>query len=328
MIMRNILVTGGSGFIGSHFLREHRKAYPEDVLINMDKFDYCSHNVDISEPYHFVKGDICDANIVSYTLSAYNIDTVVHFAAQSHVDNSFGNSISFTRDNIVGTHTLLECCRAYGRVTTFVHFSTDEVYGEVDMSHEGCTEMSLLNPTNPYAASKAAAEFLVRAYHHSYKLPIIITRCNNVYGSHQYPEKLIPNFITRLLDGEKCQVHGEGQQRRAFIHAADVAYAVDVILKHSNTLFGKIVNIGTQNEYNVIEVLCTLVKLMKGQAAEWKDYCEFVKDPRPFNDARYAVDYTLLSSLGWREKVDFEAGLKDVISWYDANRNFAWGETI
>lgn len=323
--MRKILVTGGSGFIGSHFLREHRKAHPEDVLINLDKFDYCSHHVDVDKPYTFVHGDICDASLVSHILESYEVDTVVHFAAQSHVDNSFGNSLSFTRDNIVGTHTLLECCRVYGCINTFVHFSTDEVYGEVDGDHEGCTELSLLNPTNPYAASKAGAEFLARSYHHSYKLPIIITRCNNVYGTHQYPEKLIPNFITKLISQEKCKVHGEGLQRRAFIHASDVANAVGVIITNAKSLYGNIVNIGTKNEYNVQEILRLLVKLMYGNDAKWYDHCEFVEDPRPFNDARYAVNYSLLSSMGWQEQIKFEKGLQDVIEWYKSNREFTWG---
>lgn len=327
--MRRILVTGGSGFIGSHFLREHQTAFPHDVLINLDKFDYCSHHVELNNAkYHFIKGDICDSSLVTYILKTYEVDTVVHFAAQSHVDNSFGNSLMFTRDNIVGTHTLLECCRVYGHIKTFLHFSTDEVYGEVDNEHSGCTEMSLLNPTNPYAASKAAAEFLVRSYHHSYKMPVIITRCNNVYGSHQYPEKLIPNFIKKLLKNEKCEVHGKGLQRRAFIHASDVAAAVDVILNSNNDISGKIINIGTKNEYSVLEVLHILVRLIKGEHVDVMENCVMVEDPRPFNDARYAVDYTQLIRMGWKEKVGFEHGLREVITWYDTNQNFVWGETI
>lgn len=323
--MRHILVTGGSGFIGSHFLREHRKKHPEDVLINIDRLDYCSHLPQIEQPYTFVKGDICDASLVSYILRTYKIDVVVHFAAQSHVDNSFGNSLSFTRDNIIGTHTLLECCRVFGGVKTFVHFSTDEVYGEVDRDHEGCTEKSLLNPTNPYAASKAAAEFLARSYYHSYKLPIIITRCNNVYGSHQYPEKLIPNFITSILKGKKCQIHGKGQQRRAFIHAVDVANAVDFILQNDSKLYGEIVNIGTKNEFSVIDILKYVVQSMKGLNVSLFDYSEYVEDPRPFNDARYAVDASVLQSLGWKEQIPFEEGLRETIQWYDANQDFVWG---
>lgn len=324
-MMRRILVTGGSGFIGSHFLREHRKRYPDDVIINLDRFDYCSHSPDIAQPYIFVKGDVCDASLVSYALHTYDIDTVVHFAAQSHVDNSFGNSLSFTRDNIVGTHTLLECCRVYGSIKTFVHFSTDEVYGEVDRDHEGCTEKSLLNPTNPYAASKAAAEFLARSYYHSYKLPIIITRCNNVYGSYQYPEKLVPSFITSILQNRKCQIHGKGEQRRAFIHAADVANAVNVILQNDNHLYGEIVNIGTTNEYSVTDILKYVVTCMKGTDANWMDYGESVEDPRPFNDARYAVDASLLQSFGWKEEIPFDDGLQQTIAWYMNNQDFVWG---
>jgi dTDP-glucose 4,6-dehydratase len=230
---KNFLITGGCGFIGSNFINYLHKTNPEYFIVNYDKIDYCSNPeyIENRNNYILVRSDLNNTHMLMTTLASYNIDTVIHFAAQSHVDNSFGNSIQFTIDNILGTHNLLECCRKYGKLERFIHISTDEVYGEIDINQDGCTEKSLLNPTNPYAATKAAAEFLVRSYYYSYKLPIIITRSNNVIGPNQYKEKLIPCFITKLLRGEKCPVQGSGQTRRNFIYVDDVSRAVKIILE-------------------------------------------------------------------------------------------------
>jgi UDP-glucose 4,6-dehydratase len=308
---KHILITGGCGFIGSNFINYFHQKYPECMIVNYDKVDYCSNPEYISNKdynYVLVKSDLNNTHILMTTLKSYQIDTVIHFAAQSHVDNSFGNSIQFTIDNILGTHNLLECCRVYGNIKKFIHISTDEVYGEVDLNHEGCDERSLLNPTNPYAATKAGAEFLVRSYHYSYKLPIIITRGNNVYGPGQYPEKLIPKFITSLLKSEKCTIHGKGESRRNFIYVDDVSDAVETILFKGQ--IGHTYNIGTNNEYSVLEIF----DILRYKLDKSKDLKEFIED-RLFNDYRYSINSESLRGLGWNEKISFEEGLEKTIDW-------------
>jgi len=308
---KNILITGGCGFIGSNFINYFHQLYPECLIVNYDKVDYCSDPEYISNKfknYILVKADLNNTHLLMTTLKSYQIDTVIHFAAQSHVDNSFGNSIQFTIDNVLGTHNLLECCRMYGGIQKFIHISTDEVYGEVDITHEGCCEKSLLNPTNPYAATKAGAEFLVRSYYYSYKLPIIITRGNNVFGPGQYPEKLIPKFILSLLKGEKCTIHGKGESRRNFIYVDDVSQAVANILFYGE--IGSTYNIGTKNEYSVIDVFDILCRKL----GKDRDMKQFVED-RLFNDFRYCINSESLRSLGWSEKITFEEGLDKTIEW-------------
>ena len=318
-ICKNVLLTGCCGFIGSNFVNYLCNKYPDISVINLDKLDYCSRekNVDFFENYTFVKGDIKSCDLVNFILNKYEIDTVIHVAAQSHVDNSFGNSIQFTKDNVLGTHTLLECCRIYGKINRFIHISTDEVYGEVDLN-EICSENYLLNPTNPYAASKAAAEFLVRSYYTSFKLPIIITRGNNVYGPKQYPEKVIPKFIFQILNNEKCSIHGEGKTLRNFIHVYDVCTAFETIL-----LYGKInniYNIGTNNEYSVLDLAKKIVKVLKPKS-KFEDMIEYCED-RKFNDKRYSICNKKLLDLGWKESINFDKGLNDTINWYVNNKNY------
>ena len=200
-----ILVTGGCGFIGSNFINYINKNNSYNIF-NIDKMDYNSNHKNLklsnSENYKFIKGNINNSDLINFILNNYKIDTIVHFAAQTHVDKSYENSIQFTKDNVLGTHNLLSCCLKYSKIKKFIHISTDEVYGEVDLN-DTSTEKSLLNPTNPYAATKAAAEMLCNSYKYSYKLPIIITRGNNVYGPNQYPDKLIPKFIQYILSGYK-----------------------------------------------------------------------------------------------------------------------------
>ena len=306
-----ILVTGGLGFIGSNFINLHLKKYPNDFIVNLDRNDYCSniHNVNQCDNYKLFIGDICNKDLVLQILNDYNINIVYHFAAQSHVDNSFGNSLQFTIDNILGTHTLLECCHLYGKLIKFIHMSTDEVYGEVDINHKGCIEKSILNPTNPYSATKAGAESLVHSYHYSFKLPVVICRCNNVYGPNQYYEKLIPKFIKQLHDNEKCTVHGMGQSRRNFIHVDDVCNAIDIISKRGK--INHVYNIGSTNEYSVLEILEKLVNVIK-KGEDFTNWIEFVDD-RHYNDFRYTVDSTSLKNLGWVECKDFDTSLIDLI---------------
>ena len=308
---KNILITGGCGFIGSNFINYFHQLYPECVIVNYDKVDYCSNPDFISNKdknYILIRSDLNNTHMLMTTLKSYQIDTVIHFAAQSHVDNSFGNSIQFTIDNILGTHNLLECCRVYGKIKKFIHISTDEVYGEVDINHEGCSEKSLLNPTNPYAATKAGAEFLVKSYYYSYKLPIIITRGNNVYGPNQYPEKLIPKFVLSLLKDEKCTIHGQGESRRNFIYVDDISEAVTTILFKGE--IGHTYNIGTTNEYSVLDIFNMLTEKLNKN----KDLKEFVED-RLFNDYRYSINSESLRSLGWKENIKFEEGLNKTIEW-------------
>ena len=310
----NLLVTGGCGFIGSNAINYLASAHPDWRIINIDKLDYCASesNVTVTDNYTFILGDICDPKLMTHTLNHYSIDAVIHFAAQSHVDNSFGNSIQFTKDNVLGTHTLLECCKVYGKLKRFLHISTDEVYGEVDMEHDGCCEKSLLNPTNPYAATKAAAEFLCKSYYTSFGLPIVMTRGNNVYGPNQYPEKLIPKFVKHIVDGEKCTVHGKGITRRNFIHVLDVAKAVDVIFNKGS--LNEIYNIGTDNEYSVMDIFYMICDALKpGESRD--DFAEYVED-RAFNDFRYAINSDKLKALGWSETVNFKEGLAETMQHY------------
>ena len=296
----NILVTGGCGFIGSNFINYILNKNSDIKIYNIDCLNYCANTDNVKEHsnYKFINGNITSKDFVLHILQEYNIEGIIHFAAQSHVDNSFDNSLQYTMDNVYGTHVLLQCAKEYGKIKRFLHFSTDEVYGEVDLDHPGCHEKSLLNPTNPYAATKAAAEFIVRSYYHSFKLPIIIVRCNNVYGPNQYPEKLIPKFIKLLKEGKKLTIHGKGDTRRNFIWAEDVASATELIFNVGE--INEVYNIGTTQEYSVLDVAKILIqKLTEDKILE--NHIEFVGD-RPFNDFRYSVNSEYLKSLGWVEK--------------------------
>lgn len=320
---KNILVTGGCGFIGSNFVNYIVQKYPNINFVNLDKLDYCAtikNNVPChNEPnYKFIHGDILNEYLVLKTLNTCKIDAVIHFAAQSHVDNSFGNSIDFTLNNVLGTHKLLEAVRIYGGVKRFIHISTDEVYGEIHKSDGKFNEESVLEPTNPYAASKAGAEFIVKSYFRSFKIPIIITRGNNVYGPHQYPEKLIPKFIHHLAKDEKCTIQGEGIAVRNFIYIDDTVRAFETILFKGK--IGEIYNIETENEYSVMDVAKMLIKRLKN-TDDYEKWITYVED-RNFNDIRYAVDGDKLRALGWKEDTpDFEKGLDKTIEWYLDNLN-------
>lgn len=315
--MKNVLVTGGLGFIGSNFVNNLSSKYSDLNIVVYDILDYCASTENIlwNDRIKLVKNDISNDFVVLKTLIENNIDTIVHFAAQSHVDNSFKNSLEFTKTNVLGTHILLECARIYGKIELFFHMSTDEVYGEIcnnDVSHE----TSLLLPTNPYACSKAGAEFLVRSYNISYKLPTIIARCNNAYGPNQYPEKVIPKFITQLLDGKKITIQGNGSHRRNFIHTDDIFNAIDIII-HKGTI-GEIYNIGINNEHSVMDI-ATMLSEIAGK--NLNDNVIYVPD-RLFNDIRYCLVSDKLRSLGWvPEKRNFFDDLKYLYEWYKINKN-------
>ena len=322
-----LLVTGGAGFIGSAFCRRLRKDYPQFVLVNLDCLYPCSTStatsaatsVDGSGSYTFVKGNLRDGRLLNVLLKEHAIDTVVHFAAQSHVDTSFTDPLSYTQDNVVGTHTLLEACRTYGAIKRFVHISTDEVYGE----NTGAvfTETSLLKPTNPYAATKASAEMLVHSYIHSYGLPAVVIRSNNVYGPGQYPEKVIPKFIFQLLDGKPLTIQGSGHQLRSFLYVEDAVDAVLCVLFQG--ALGEVYNISSSDELSIRELARTLVTSIR-PAASFEESLTFIED-RHFNDKRYWIESKPLAALGWRQKVPFAEGLAATVDWYRAvDRTTYW----
>jgi dTDP-glucose 4,6-dehydratase len=314
----NLLVTGGCGFIGSNFINYYFPLEKVNKLVNIDAMYYCANenniNADIrnSDRYFLVKGNLCDTNLVEETINKYSITHVIHFAAQSHVQNSFEDSIKFTHDNILGTHVLLEVCRKYGKLNKFIHVSTDEVYGESmnSIQEKQKTEHSILCPTNPYAATKAGAELIAQSYNHSYKMPIIITRGNNVYGPNQYPEKLIPLFIKLLNENKKVTIQGKGTSVRAFLHAYDTARAFEIILDKGKV--GEIYNIGCDEnmEYSVMEIAKILIKKIKN-TEDYDKWIEFVED-RPFNDQRYYISNAKLKNLGWDITVDLLTGLNSM----------------
>ncbi len=330
--MKNFLITGALGFIASNFVNYMSKKYPDNNFIVLDKKDYCSSieniNQDTLKNTEIIIGNIKNHELVTFILHKYQIDNIVHFAAQSHVDNSFYNSIEFTENNVLGTHNLLESARIYHEKTDqlekFIHVSTDEVYGEVLDGKARC-ENAILDPTNPYAASKAAAEFFVKSYYYSYKLPVIITRGNNVYGMNQYPEKIVPKFICRLLEGKKLTIQGSGQSKRNFIHVDDVVTAFETILLKGK--IGDIYNIGGNHdsEYSVMEITYIILKLFYPEKDfsdnnNFEQYVEYVDD-RYFNDARYFITSEKLEKLGWSPiKTDLKENLKELIKWYSQNK--------
>lgn len=320
---KNLLLTGGAGFIGSHVLRHLVKTYPSVKIINFDILDYCSNVKNYAEIAHapnftFIKGSILNVELVSHILVTYNIDTILHFAAQTHVDRSFGNSLEFTQTNVLGTHVLLECSKQFG-IKRFIHVSTDEVYGEVKIG--SANEMAILSPTNPYACGKAGAEFICQSYIRSFNLPIIITRGNNVFGPCQFPEKVIPKFIFRLNSGQKACIHGEGNGLRNFLHTSDVVKAFDVILRKGK--LHEVYNIGTTFEISVVQLAKKLCEIL-GKPGSADDWIEHFAD-RAFNDSRYMIDSTKLRSLGWEPNLDFDSQLRETVDWYLQNQDY-WSE--
>lgn len=311
--MQNLLVTGGYGFIGSNFIRRMLQMYPHVRIVNVDKLSYCSRREHIQDlDVISYETDINEMEQLLGILEKHEIDVVVHFAAQSHVDNSFNNSIQFTQDNISGTHNLLEACKRYNKLSRFVHISTDEVYGETTRA-EPFSEDHLPNPTNPYAATKISAEFLVQSYFHCFDLPTIIIRGNNVYGPRQYPEKVIPKFIMSLSHGQKCTIHGNGNTRRNFIYIDDMCQCIATVL--TKGVVNEIYNIGTTNEWSVLQIADMLIYRLKGNHVDPSDYYEFVPD-RFYNDFQYRIDSSKVKRLGWESSVSFEKGLDATIAYY------------
>ena len=302
-----VLVTGGLGFIGSNFI-EYALKHRDWSVLNIDRCDYCArvHNVEASPRYSYIQADITNMSKMKKVFQEFRPELVVHFAAQSHVDRSFENTWDYIHDNIIGTYTLLECLKEMP--VKFIHVSTDEVYGEVELDEVSTVEKSVLNPTNPYSATKASAELLVKAYGHSFGTPWIMTRGNNVFGPKQYPEKVIPKFIMQILDGKPCTIHGDGKSRRNFIYVDDVSRALLTVAEKGSV--HTVYNIGTRNEFSVLQIFNILRNLMNEQA-------EYVHvGDRPHNDKRYAVDSSALQALGWSEEASFVDVLRKTIEWY------------
>jgi len=322
--MKNLLITGGCGFIGSNYINYIFNKYNDFNIVNIDAMYYCASETNIeeeirnSERYILIKGNLCSYDLVYHIITSYKIDYVIHFAAQSHVQNSFEDALQYTNDNIVGTHNLLEVVRRYGKVKKFIHVSTDEVYGESMLEHDESkkTEESILCPTNPYAATKASAELIAQSYYYSFNMPIIITRGNNVYGPNQYPEKIVPKFIKLLFEDKKVTIQGDGSNVRAFIHVADVVKAFDIILEKG--VIGEIYNIGSDDneEYTVKYVAEMLIKKIK-KTDNYSEYIEYITD-RPFNDKRYYISNEKIKRLGWNITKNFDEGIDNLIEIYNA----------
>jgi len=318
-----ILVTGGAGFIGSHFINAVWDQYKNIRIVNADALYYCANVLNVADHirsdmrYVFVRCNLRNKDEIDSIFNVFDISHVVHFAAQSHVQTSFSDALEYTMDNVLGTHNLLESARLHcPQLQKFIHVSTDEVYGESMMNPHDVkkTEQSVLCPTNPYAATKAAAELIAQSYYHSFRMPIIITRGNNVYGSGQYPEKVIPRFIHQLHANKPVTIQGDGSCLRAFLHVSDAASAFITILERGAV--GEIYNIGCDEgmEYSIMDIARMLIRLIKGcdDDAPHENWIEFVED-RPFNDQRYYISNSKLKALGWTIRVGFEDGIRRIV---------------
>lgn len=323
----NILITGGAGFIGSNFLRYLYHNYPEYNIYNLDLLTYAGNQENLKDitaldnkqdqpagRYHFIKGDICDENIVDHLVSEHKIDVIINFAAESHVDRSIVNSKNFIHTNIMGVHNLLEIGRKY-KIKRFVQISTDEVYGDVLNGHS--TEESALRPSNNYSVSKTSADFLVQSYIRVYQFPAIILRGSNNYGPYQYPEKLIPLAITNLIENNPVPIHGNGLQVRSWLHVIDFCRAIDLVLHQAENY--SIYNVSGEEKRN-IEVIDTIAKILK---KDLSTHINYIND-RPGGDQRYAPVCTKIKrELKWEPQYNFNDSLESIIAWYDQNQ-FWW----
>lgn len=310
-----LLVTGGAGFIGSNFIIHLLGKYPRLKITNLDKLTYAGNldnlkDIVKNKNYRFVKGDICDTKIVNKLVK--ESDALVHFAAETHVDRSIKNAGSFVRTNVLGTYTLLEAAVKY-RVKKFVHISTDEVYGSRLTGH--FKEGDPLNPSSPYSASKASSDLLARSYYVTYKLPVVITRSSNNFGPRQYPEKVIPLFITNLLDGKKVPLYSKGLNVRDWIYVEDNCRAIDEVLQKG--VAGEIYNIGAGNDVKNIDLTQKILKKMN----QSESMIQEVQD-RLGHDFRYAIDCRKIYRLGFKPKMNFDKALSETIDWYRKNRSW------
>jgi dTDP-glucose 4,6-dehydratase len=328
----NVLVTGGAGFIGSNFIPYFLQKYVKFKVINLDKLTYAGElsnleEVSDADNYKFIQGDICDKELVQNIFSSYNITDVIHFAAESHVDNSISNPDTFIQTNIIGTFNLLDAAKNYWMVaphqsklsfgkSRFHHISTDEVYGT--LGKEGLfTENTPYAPNSPYSASKASSDFVVRSYFHTYGMNVVTTNCSNNYGPKQHDEKLIPTIIRKALNNENIPIYGDGKNIRDWLYVVDHCKGIDLAFQYGKA--GESYNIGGKNERNnlyIANTICDILDEIKPKNKSYKDQITFVKD-RPGHDFRYAIDASKIEKeLGWNAKENFETGVKKTIEWY------------
>lgn len=333
--MRSILITGGAGFIGSHVVRHFVRGYPDYKIVNLDLLTYAGNLENLKDlegeaNYVFVKGDIADPALLDRIFSEHGIEGVIHLAAESHVDRSISNPMSFIRTNVIGTVELLNAARRYWKSfegKRFYHVSTDEVYGSLGETGY-FTETTPYDPRSPYSASKASSDFLVRAYYHTYGMPVVLSNCSNNYGPYQFPEKLIPLIINNIRNEKPLPIYGDGQYTRDWLWVLDHVSAIDAIYHRGR--IGETYNIGGSNEWKNLELvhlLCDLVDARMGRPeGAARQLITFVKD-RPGHDRRYAIDSSKLQTeLGWSPAMTMREGLRQTVDWYFENA--AWLEHV
>jgi dTDP-glucose 4,6-dehydratase len=330
---RNILITGGAGFIGSHVVRLFVNKYPDYHIVNLDKLTYAGNLANLKDienkpNYTFIKADICDHESLQWIFKKYDINGVIHLAAESHVDRSIKDPFTFAQTNVMGTLSLLQAAKEYWKEDwegkRFYHISTDEVYGALQFDGTFFTEETKYNPHSPYSASKASSDHFVRAFHDTYGLPTIVTNCSNNYGPYQFPEKLIPLFINNIRHERTLPVYGKGENVRDWLYVVDHARAIDVIFHK-----GKIAdtyNIGGFNEWKNIDLIKVIIKTVDrllGHAEGESDHLITHITDRPGHDLRYAIDSTKLKNeLGWEPSLQFEEGIEKTVKWYLENQEW------
>ncbi|MCW8856252.1 MAG: dTDP-glucose 4,6-dehydratase [Kangiella sp.] len=333
--MKTLLITGGAGFIGSNFVHYWIQNHPEDRIINLDALTYAGNlenlaGIEESETYRFVHGDICDAALIEKLFTEEKIDRVVHFAAESHVDRSITGPEAFIKTNVHGTFTLLETARktwANDANCRFLHVSTDEVYGSLGDNDPAFTETTPFAPNSPYSASKASSDHLVRAYFHTYNLPVLTTNCSNNYGPYQFPEKLIPLVFINALEGKPLPIYGDGQYIRDWLHVEDHCRGIDAVLQQGR--LGETYNIGGCNEWaniDIVKLICKRLDELRPGNNPKAELITYVTD-RPGHDRRYAINAgKIMTELGWSPQYTFETGIEHTLNWYLENQG--WWERI
>ncbi len=316
-----LLITGGLGFIGSNFIRYIMNKYPDYKVINYDKMTYAGNpenlrDIEKDPHYKFIRGCVTDENLVNEVIAGEKPDAIIHFAAESHVDRSIHGSLDFIQTNVMGTRVILDAAKNH-KIERFIFISTDEVYGDVEVGKS--KEEDPFRPNNPYAASKAAADLMARAYFKTFKLPVLIVRSSNNFGPYQYPEKLMPLFITNILEGKRVPLYGDGLNVRNWLYVLDNCSGIDMILHRGKD--GEAYNVGGETEKSNREITEIILREL-GKDESW---IEYVQD-RPGHDRRYALDSTKIKKLGWEPKYDFETAIKEKINWY--KENIDWWKKI